>query len=342
MNKQHERIALNNSIGESRRLAGAAAFFLVIILSWACGGSNNNQQPVAQGGGNAGTKGNKSKNVSGTRINGGKYEASGVAQVPGTDKVLFVDDGRSDEVFVMQVDATGQQVGNVTAIRLGATVENPEGITHDGSRFYVVSSASSPKDAEKNSIVRFAFDPASQTVSNVEVIPDIRMLLTSRVPALRGEGEKKGKDGGLNIEGIAWDPQNQRLLLGLRSPIPAGQALVVPLKMRDAAGPFTADNINFEAATPVQLSLGGAGVRDIQYDSRLQGFLLISGAPENQDKGDFSLWQWDGSSQPVRRIALQPDMKPEAITEFKMGDQGFMLILGDESRYVTFDYIDLS
>jgi hypothetical protein len=92
----------------------------------------------------------------------------------------------------------------------------------------------------------------------------------------------------------------------------------------------------------VQLSLGGAGVRDIQYDSRLQGFLLISGAPENQDKGDFSLWQWDGSSQPVRRIALEPGMKPEAITEFKMGDQGFMLILGDESRYVTFDYIDLS
>ncbi len=342
MKKQDAKIARKNSLRWSARFIRAAALFLMMGLCWSCSGAGDTQQAGGQSPANADKKGKKDKNISGTEIRGGKYEASGVAQVPGTDKVLFVDDGRSNEIFVMQVNPAGQQVGDVRAIQLGATIENPEGITYDGSHFYVVSSASNPKRSENNSILRFAFDAAAQTVSNVQVIPDFRTLLLTRVAALKGEAEKKGKDGGLNIEGIAWDPQNRRLMIGLRSPIPAGQALVVPLRMRDAAGPFTADNINFEEATPLQVSLGGAGVRDIQYDSRLGAFLLISGAPENQDKGEFTLWQWDGASQPIRRMALQSDMKPEAITEFKMGDQGFMLILGDASRYVKFDYVNLS
>jgi hypothetical protein len=38
---------------------------------------------------------------------------------------------------------------------------------------------------------------------------------------------------GLNVEGVAWDRQKRRLLLGLRSPVVNGHALVVPLKLRD-------------------------------------------------------------------------------------------------------------
>src|SRR3712207_2160569 len=38
-----------------------------------------------------------------TPFDGGTFEASGVAHVPGTDGVLFVDDGRWEEIFWMRV-----------------------------------------------------------------------------------------------------------------------------------------------------------------------------------------------------------------------------------------------
>jgi hypothetical protein len=40
---------------------------------------------------------------------GGRFEASGVAAVPGTDGVLFVDDNRTREVFYMEVGRDGAQ-----------------------------------------------------------------------------------------------------------------------------------------------------------------------------------------------------------------------------------------
>jgi hypothetical protein len=151
----------------------------------------------------------------------------------------------------------------------------------------------------------------------------------------------KGEDGGLNIEGIAWDPVNSRLLLGLRSPVRAGQALLLPVTLRDVNGAFTADNLDLANSQLIQLSLGGAGIRDIQYDSTLKSFLLISGAPENIKRSDFILWRWDGSSAPRQLFQLDPLIKPEGITEIKRGDAGFILMVGDASRYLKLDHSDV-
>ena len=306
------------------------------MVSWACAGQKADKGDK---------KGKKEKEVmAGSAITGGPYEASGVIQVPGTDKVLFVDDGRPGEVFLMQIDASGQQVGAVKAISTGAVVENPEAITSDGTYFYIVGSQSNPKRAAQNAIARFAFAAEAQSVSKVEVISDLRQLLVTNVAALKGDAEKRGVDGGLNIEGLAWDPQNQRLLLGLRSPIRSGQALLVPLKLRDSNAPFTAENINFGESQLLQVPLGGEGVREIFYDAQLKSFWLISGAPENAQRGEFILWQWDGSAgsaQPARKVTLDSAMKPEGLTEFRSGDQRFLLLMGDASRYMKMDYTSL-
>ena len=47
-----------------------------------------------------------------TSFVGGTFEASGVASVPGTDSVLFVDDGRPGDVFWMRLDEAGKQAGD--------------------------------------------------------------------------------------------------------------------------------------------------------------------------------------------------------------------------------------
>ena len=278
----------------------------------------------------------------GTRFNGGTFEASGVAQVVDGRGVLFIDDGRGSEVFFMQVDSSGKQSGEITAIPLGVTLSDPEGITFDGSYFYVVCSQAKPKDGDENALVRFSFDPNSLTASNVTVIPNFRQFLIDNVPQLRGQGEQPGTDGGLNIEGIAWDPdpEQRRLLLGLRSPLAGSDAMLVPIRLKNASGPFEAANLEVPGSQAISINLGGAGVRDIQYDSKLKAFLILSGAPEHLSQVPFGLWEWNSTSgaAPRQEMTLDAESKPEGITRLRAGGSEFIFIVCDANSYLKVDY----
>ncbi|MEO6723871.1 MAG: DUF3616 domain-containing protein [Blastocatellia bacterium] len=274
---------------------------------------------------------------------GGKFESSGVVQVPGTDLMLMVDDGRSSEVLVMKVDDAGKPGSAPKLISLGATIKNPEGITTDGASFYVVGSQSDPAWGSENAIARFSFDPQTQTISKTEVISDFRGFLLSNVPELKGAGDAPGAQGGLNIEGLAWDKLHDRLMLGLRSPIIGAQAVVVPLRLRDVRGAFNAGNLQIENPRVVFLSLAGQGIRDITYDSHLKAFLIISGAPENVEKSDFRLWEWDGDSLPAKareEMTLDAKVKPEGLTHATVNGRSFLFLVGDSSSYLKLDYLE--
>src|ERR1044071_4841359 len=106
--------------------------------------------------------------IAGHAIEGGTFEASDVVHVPGAEGVLFVDDNHETEVFWMQMNDEGEQVGAVKPIKLGVSVADPEGITRDGSTFSIVGSQSKAKGGDQNTIVRFQFDAASQSVTNNE------------------------------------------------------------------------------------------------------------------------------------------------------------------------------
>lgn len=273
-----------------------------------------------------------------TAFEGGKFDASGVAAVPGTDGVLFVDNGREGQVLWMSLDQNGRQVGAIKAVALGVGVEDIEGITTDGTYFYVVSSQSRPKAIAGEGLVRFKFDSRSQSIEAVESIAGLKRFLVENVAELRGEGDRKGKDGGLNIEGLAWDARRGRLLLGLRSPVVDGQALLVPLRLRDPRGAFSTDNLEVEGSKAVRLPLGGIGIRGIEYDGRANVFRIISGAAEDQDQTDFVLWEWNGDEQqPVLRETnrFNPKLKPEGVARVTAGGRDFTLIVFDASGYTA-------
>jgi hypothetical protein len=292
----------------------------------------------------------KFKEGGGTAFRGAPsgFEPSGVVAVPDTDSVLIVDDSRPGEVVWMQVDAAGQQVGDgLKVVPLGASVEDPEGITTYGSYFYMVGSQSSLKAGQTGGLVRFTLDAASQSVTKAEALTGLREFLVQTVPELQSVAGTKGADGGLNIEGISWDPDHARLLLGLRSPLINGNALIVAIKMRDPSGPFTIENMQLATPNAIQLALGGLGVRDIQYDSRLKGFLIISGAPEHHEKSEFKLWEWNGDpdqskaeSRPREEATLDARMKPEGVTRVKVGGKDFIFIVGDSGSYSKYEYND--
>jgi hypothetical protein len=272
---------------------------------------------------------------------GGTFEASGVVHVPGSDGVLFVDDGRTDEVFWMRVGAGRNQSGAIKAINLGASVIDLEGITTDGTHFYVVGSQSKTEGGDMAGLVRFAFDPARQRIDGVVSISGLKSFLAENVAELRGMGDRKYKDGGINIEGIAWNPRGGTLLLGLRSPVVDGHALVVPLRLRDARGAFSVDNLKVERAQAIRLPLGGAGIRSIEFDERRNAFRVLSGAAANSEKSDFKLWEWDGdAARPGLRETGEFDssLKPEGVTRVATtGGRDYTFIVFDTSAYAAMD-----
>lgn len=275
-----------------------------------------------------------------TAFSGGTFEASGVAHVNGTNSVLFVDDGRTNEVFLMQVGDDRKQTGPIKNVDIGTSIIDLEGITTDGEYFYIVGSQSKSKGADLAGLARFKFDAASQRAIGTEAAAGLRKFLADNVAELRGMEKTKYKDGGINIEGIAWDPQNKRLLLGLRSPIVDGNALVVPLKLRDPKGAFSFDNIEVEGRKAIRLPLGGAGLRSIEYDESRKAFFLITGAGPNSEKMDFKTWEWNGdSAAPARRELETFDrrLKPEGITRFANGAKDFIFIVFDTSGYAATD-----
>ncbi|HEX5734609.1 MAG TPA: DUF3616 domain-containing protein [Blastocatellia bacterium] len=270
-------------------------------------------------------------------FSGGTFEASGVAYVRGMDAVLFVDDGKPGEVHWMQLDRDGRQAGAIKALKLGVLIEDLEGITSDGSHFYVVNSQSKPKSAGQIGLARFKLNGETQSIGDVQTLSELKRFLVENVADLREVGSKKAKDDGINIEGLSWDPAQGRLLIGLRSPVVGGNALVVPLKLRDPRGPFSFENMETQGLAAIRLPLGGMGIRSIEYDERQKVFHIIAGATESQDKTDFKLWEWGGESNKssLREVTtFDRNLKPEGVTPASVGDSSFKFVVFDSSRYL--------
>ncbi len=278
-----------------------------------------------------------------TGLFGGAIEASGVVYPPGSTGVLVVSDSREDEVLWMQLDEEGRQTESLKSVPLGVKVKDPEAITYGNSYFYLLTSQSDPQNGARNAIVRFDFNPETQTLrSPAEVIGDLRSFLLSNVTEIASLGAPSGMQGGLNIEGVAWDPNNERLLLGLRSPMIGNQAVLIPIKLRDPRGAFTIENLKFDDPRVIVLSLEGHGVRDIAYDARLKNFLILSGAPEGVPKTDFVLWEWNGhpDSKPSKLMMLDDKMKPEGLTGATINGRSFVFVVGDAGSYLKLNYAD--
>ncbi len=123
-------------------------------------------------------------------------------------------------------------------------------------------------------------------------------------------------------------------------PVVEGNALVVPLKLRDPQGAFSFDNMEVESRKAIRLPLNRAGIRSIEYDELGKTFRLITGAGPNAEKMDFKLWEWSGNAEPptLRETdTFDRRLKPEGITRVKSGDKNFTFIVFDTSGYVAKD-----
>ncbi len=135
--------------------------------------------------------------------------------------------------------------------------------------------------------------------------------------------------GGLNIEGLAATPTGA-LLMGLRSPLYRGRALLVPLLNPD-------DLLRGKPAqigVPVELDLGGRGIRSIE---RVGAPYVIVAGP-TADSGRFAVFNWSGRAAD-RSIAMAGiefgDEHPEALFAlannaqlYSLSNDGGRIIIG--------------
>jgi hypothetical protein len=136
-------------------------------------------------------------------------------------------------------------------------------------------------------------------------------------------------EGGLNIEGLAWDPDHARLLIGFRSPRRGREALVVWLQNPDAVFDQGAPPV---LLPPMGLDLEGEGVRDVTYSPTLHGFVIVSGSWRQGKRGSPTLWFWTGSTHaPVKlKAPILTDLKPEGVAEVAARAGRALLVVSDD------------
>jgi hypothetical protein len=112
--------------------------------------------------------------------------------------------------------------------------------------------------------------------------------------------------GGLNIEGLAATPEGH-LLIAFRSPVPAGQALLIPLLNPDAV----LDGKRAQFGPAIELDLEGLGIRDIAWSGKK--YVLIAGSASGGGSSQIYSWKGAGKQPKPLKGGKVKSANPEAI-----------------------------
>lgn len=142
---------------------------------------------------------------------------------------------------------------------------------------------------------------------------------------LKQASEKAPKEsGGLNIEAITDRPDGS-LIIGFRSPLIDGKAIVAPLLNHQQV----LEGSQAKLAEPILLDLGGRGVRGLA--SHNGQYLIVANDPEG-DGHRPALFLWDGrSDSPSMLTSIRfGDFNPEAVAILPDDQGGRVLMLSDD------------
>lgn len=290
---------------------------------------------------------------------GEPYNASAIVEIaPG--KFIFADNNTNDALFELNIEANGTKAGPLVRRPLVGVqpgqLDDIEGLAlaqKDGKTIIFATTSMMNKISKKqgqfvappSALLRITVQPDGSLAT--EVIPDIRQWFTANVPDIGGSTVLEPDEGGLNIEGLGFDPNTNTLMLGVRTPVIKGQAVVVPVRINDLAGPWDASNLSVQPL--IHLAIEAArdeqGIRDLSYDPVKKGFLVVVGNSTSLSKAPFKVYRWDGATSAVQKLGslfFAKGAKPEGVTRATFGttsglvfvddNGGFQVVLDDDSR----------
>jgi len=278
------------------------------------------------------------------------YNASGA--VPLADsRFLFCDNKTGDAFFELDLTTDGRMKGPLIRRPLqgvaAGDVRDLEGMTlaeEDGRRFIFATSSlcvkytkgAAPRKVPSSGLLRVTINPNDSL--SAENMPNFRDWFIQHAPDIGVSATLTPDEGGLNVEGLAWDQSRHALLFGLRSPLSADKPLVIPVRVKNLAGPWTTSNL--EMAPPIRLLLnttGAAqGVRSIEYITSQNSFLVLVGKAISKTPAPFALYQWNGNQLGVMRqldVSFAEKMKPEGVTGGTIAGRPALLFVDDAGGY---------
>lgn len=282
----------------------------------------------------------------------GIHEPSAIQQLP-DGRFLVVEDEKEHPFSLVTLGLDGSVSSTPLTpgwFESGASfwkLDDLEGLALDpeGNLYAVTSHSRDGEGEEKKSrdkLVRFRIE--GERVKTQKVVKDLKPALVAAYPVLAAAAAilDVKADGGLNIEALEFSPAPQRLLIGFRSPLLDGRAIIATLE--NPAEIFESDAPPRIAAALQTLDLGGHGIRGMAYMPGLGGYLLISG-PVAREAVQFQLWFWGGQSEaPARRVnvpGLAGFEHAEGISPAVIDGQQRIVIVSDDGsreagRYARF------
>ena len=273
----------------------------------------------------------------------GIYEPSAIQQLP-DGRFLVVEDEKDHPLSLVTVGADGSADSKPLTAGLFQMfsdfwkLDDLEALTLDRAGFvYAITSHSRNESGkEKKSrekLVRFRVE--GDRVADPRIVDGLKQALTSRHPVLAAAArlEDAKADGGLNIEAMEISPDQTRLLIGLRSPLREGRALIASVENPSAI--FDADETPRIAPTLDELDLGGNGIRGLTYVAAMGAYLVIGG-PVSREPAAFDLWCWSGESGARPRRVTVPGLsalgKAEGLCPAVVGGMDRIVVVSDDGK----------
>jgi len=167
--------------------------------------------------------------------------------------------------------------------------------------------------------------PYRNLLDDLIASPDLReydlALAATRAPK---------REDGLNIEGLCATPEGA-LLIAFRNPVRNGKALIVSLENPGQA----IEGKPARLGKPIQLSLGGLGIRGIEYSEARGKYLIVAGSCGEQD--EFALYQWSGAPDDEPEVIEGIDfqgLKPETLILYPGENRKIQILSDDGTRRI--------
>lgn len=281
----------------------------------------------------------------------GIYEPSAIVQLA-DGRFLVVEDEKDHPFALLTLSADGP--GAVAVPERDddgplSKLSDLEGLAVDpAGRIVAVTSHSRTSDGDekksRQKLVRFRV--AGDRLVDAVATGDLKAALVAAHPALAVAAEirdVKG-EGGLNIEAIEFRADGKALLVGLRSPLLDGRAVVAVVE--DPAEVFDPGGVPVVSGL-LALDLDGRGIRSLAHVPALGGYLVVGG-PVARDTEPFGLWFWSGGAEPPRRAVLPglPGFEhAEGICAAVVAGRPCLVVVSDDgdraagrpARYLQFD-----
>lgn len=280
----------------------------------------------------------------------GLYEPSAIQQLP-DGRFLAVEDEVEHPFSLVEIGPDGHAAA--TALERGWLdfdsgfwkLDDLEGLACDPSgRVYAITSLSRTGEGKekkaRDKLVRFRVE--GNRVVEREIADGLKTALIKAHPVLAQAAEVRDVKGagGLNIEALEWAADGDALLVGFRSPLLEGRAVIARVRRPDvlfAGGSLPRIDL-------LTLDLDGNGLRGLAWVPALAGYLAIAG-PVAREQVPFRLWFWNGQPGASARRVTVPGLDgfehAEGIGPARIGDRDCLVLVSDdgsraEGRYARY------